>query len=159
MNRGGGDYGLDKRQKEAARARKQQEKAARRAAKRGQGPAEAEIVSASEIVGDLPSVDEALQALEDRANTPRSVAPIPAKLFVGGLGNTTNEQMLREAFAEYGKVTEVVIVHDRNTGQPRGFGFVTMEDRKNAGRAIDALNGAEFNGRRLMVDVATERQR
>ena len=158
MNRGG-DYALGKRQKEAQRARKQQEKAARRAAKRGQGPAEAEIVSASEVVGNLPTVDEAMQALEDRAAAPRSVAPIPARLFVGGLGQTTNEEMLREAFGEFGKVIEVVIVHDRNTGQPRGFGFVTMEDRRNAGRAIDALNGFELNGRRLMVDVATERQR
>jgi hypothetical protein len=158
MNRGG-DYALGKRQKEAQRARKQQEKAARRAAKRGQGPAEAEIVSASDVVGALPTVDEAMHALEDRAAAPRSVAPIPARLFVGGLGQTTNEAMLREAFGEYGTVIEVVIVHDRNTGQPRGFGFVTMEDRKNAGRAIDALNGFELNGRRLMVDVATERQR
>jgi hypothetical protein len=158
MNRGG-DYALGKRQKEAQRARKQQEKAARRAAKREKGPGGAEIVSASDVVGELPTVDEAMQALEDRAAAPRSVAPIPARLFVGGLGQTTNEEMLREAFGEYGRVIEVAIVHDRNTGLPRGFGFVTMEDRKNAGRAIDALNGFELNGRRLMVDVATERQR
>jgi len=158
MNRGG-DYALGKRQKEAQRARKQQEKAQRRAQRREQGPGQHEIVSAEQVVGSLPSVDDAMRALEDRAQAPRGVPPMPARLFVGGVSHATTEADLRTAFAQYGTVAEVAIVYDRGTGQSRGFAFVTMADRKHAARAIDALTGFELNGRRLMVSIATERAR
>jgi RNA recognition motif-containing protein len=158
MNRVG-DYSLGKRQRESQKARKKQEKSARRMQKREQGTSELEITTADAIVGNLPSSEEALRAMEERAAAPRGVATIPCRLFVGGVSATCSEAELRGAFAEYGGIVEAVIVKDRTTGQSRGFGFVTMENRKDAGRAIDGLNGTELAGRRLMVNVATDRPR
>ena len=158
MNRSD-DYSLGKRQRENQKARKQQDKAARRMQKREQGTREPEIVSAEEIVGRLPSIDEAMRAIENRASAPRGVASIPCRLFVGGIATATSEEELRTTFAEFGPIVDAVILKDRGTGQPRGFGFVTMENRKDAGRAIDQLNGSDLNGRRLVVNVATDRPR
>jgi RNA recognition motif-containing protein len=154
---GGGDYAQGKRQRETEKARRKQEKAVRRAHKREHGPEEPILTTAAEIVGNLPSIDEAMAMIENRATGQRSVAAIPCRLFVGGLAWTTSNEELFEAFSKFGPVSEAVVVKDRNTGQSRGFGFVTMENRKDAGRAIDGLHGSELNGRRLMVNVATER--
>ncbi len=75
------------------------------------------------------------------------------KIYVGNMSFDTNEESLRNAFAEYGDVEEVAVITDRDTGQPRGFAFVTMPD--NAARAaIDALNGKELDGRTLNVNEA-----
>jgi RNA recognition motif-containing protein len=65
--------------------------------------------------------------------------------------------MLEAEFAKFGPVLEAVIVKDRSTGLSRGFGFVTMASRKDAVKAIEALHDHEFGGRRLAVNVATER--
>jgi RNA recognition motif-containing protein len=160
MSRNNEDYSLNKRQRETQQARKAQDKAARRMHRRERGgSSEPEIITAESIVGPLPSVEEALRAMEERANGSRAVAAIPARLFVGGISFNTTEVQLKEAFAEFGEILEAVIVKDRNTGQSRGFGFVTMANRKEAGRAITELSGSELNGRRLMVNVATDRQR
>jgi RNA recognition motif-containing protein len=78
---------------------------------------------------------------------------------VGGLGSSISEQELREAFGAFGVIADAVILKDRGTGESRGFGFVTMENRKDANRAIEELNGFELKGRRLAVNVATDRQR
>ena len=76
------------------------------------------------------------------------------KIYVGNLSFDTNEDSLRNAFAAHGDVEEVAVITDRDTGQPRGFAFVTMRD-DNAGRAaIDALNGKELGGRALNVNEA-----
>ena len=158
MGRGGG-YSLGKRQREQQQARKQQEKAERRLMRREQGPSEPEIVSAESVVGMLPSTEEAMRAIEERARAPRGVASIPCRLFVGGLGTAVSEADLREAFSQFGTITDAVVMTDRGTGQSRGFGFVTMQDRKQGGNAVEALNGAEINGRRLVVNVATDRAR
>jgi RNA recognition motif-containing protein len=78
------------------------------------------------------------------------------KIYVGNLSFDTTETKLRDAFASHGDVTEAVVVTDRDTGRPRGFGFVTMPD--NAARtAIDALNGQELDGRTLTVNEARAR--
>ena len=159
MARDGGDYSQGKRQREQQQARKQREKAERRMIRREQGPSEPEIVSAEDIVGRLPSIDEAMRAIEQGATANRGVASIPCRLFVGGLGSSINEAELREAFGAFGVIADAVILKDRGTGQSRGFGFVTMENRKDANRAIDELNGSELNGRRLVVNVATDRPR
>lgn len=75
------------------------------------------------------------------------------KIYVGNLSFDTNEDGLRNAFAEYGDVEEVKMITDRDTGRPRGFAFLTMPD--NAARAaIDALNGKELDGRSLTVNEA-----
>ena len=59
----------------------------------------------------------------------------------------------------FGKVSDAAVVTDRDTGKSRGFGFVTMADRKDAAKAIDEMNGAELDGRAIVVNMATERRR
>ena len=75
------------------------------------------------------------------------------KLFVGNLPFSATEEEIREKFAEHGEVLAVNLVNDRHTGQPRGFGFVEMDD-EGAQKAIQALNNADFGGRALRVDQA-----
>lgn len=75
-------------------------------------------------------------------------------IFVGNLSYQTTQQDLEAAFAQYGAVERVSIVTDRDTGQPRGFAFVEMTERRDAETAISQLNGAEMNGRALNVNEA-----
>jgi RNA recognition motif-containing protein len=70
---------------------------------------------------------------------------------------TTSESSLEALFSNYGQVQEVAVVTDRDTGRPRGFGFVTMDD-DGARSAIDALNGNDFEGRALNVNEAKPRE-
>lgn len=76
------------------------------------------------------------------------------KIYVGNLNYRTTEDALRELFAQHGEVQEAAIVTDRETGRPRGFGFVTMPDDSQGQAAIEALNGQEFEGRALTVNEA-----
>lgn len=79
------------------------------------------------------------------------------KMYVGNMSFNTTESSLEALFSNYGEVQDVAVVSDRDTGRPRGFGFVTMED--NAARAaIEALNGNEFEGRTLTVNEARPRE-
>jgi RNA recognition motif-containing protein len=80
------------------------------------------------------------------------------KIYVGNLSYNTNEQALRDLFAEHGVVEDVHIVTDRDTGRPRGFAFVSMADRGEAIAAIDALNRREFEGRTLNVSEARPKE-
>lgn len=75
-------------------------------------------------------------------------------IFVGNLSYGATEESVRSLFQSYGTVERVSIVTDRDTGQPRGFGFVEMTDDAEAERAIQALNGMEFGGRGLNVNEA-----
>jgi len=77
-------------------------------------------------------------------------------IYVGNLSFKTTEQDLEELFGQYGEVTRVNIIQDRETGRSRGFGFVEMES-EGASEAIEALDGNEFDGRNLRVNVASER--
>lgn len=81
------------------------------------------------------------------------------KLFVGGLSWGTDEETLRNGFAEYGNVVEAKVIFDRDTGRSRGFGFVTFGEESEAQAALDALNGTDFDGRVIRVDFAQERDR
>jgi hypothetical protein len=152
-----GNYGLGKRQREAERARKKREKAERRQQKRADGPAEIEYVSREELLGDMPSVDEAMRVVEMRTAGELVETGPPCRLFVGSLSWDTNDEGLRAAFGELGNVIDAVIVKDRDTGGSRGFGFVTMETRKDAMRAIQALDGQDLDGRRIVVKIANDR--
>lgn len=76
------------------------------------------------------------------------------KLFVGNLSFRTTQEDLMNAFSPYGNVESVNLLTDRMTGQSRGFGFVEMADRGEAQNAINALNGAELNGRAMNVNEA-----
>jgi RNA recognition motif-containing protein len=81
------------------------------------------------------------------------------KLYVGNMSYATSEDELRELFAAYGQVASVNIVLDRDTGRPRGFGFVEMGTPEEADAAIQALNEREFGGRKLTVNFARERRK
>ena len=82
------------------------------------------------------------------------------RLFVGNLAYDVTEEQLRTVFAEEGRqVGEVKIMTDRDTGQPRGFGFVELATDAEAKAAIAAVNGREVNGRALTVNEAKERTR
>lgn len=75
-------------------------------------------------------------------------------IFVGNLSFQTTQDELQGAFAAYGAVERVSIVTDRDSGQPRGFGFVEMTERSAAEEAISQLNGRDLNGRALNVNEA-----
>ncbi len=75
-------------------------------------------------------------------------------IFVGNLSYQTSQEDLQSAFAAYGSVERVSIVTDRDTGQPRGFGFVEMTEQRDAQTAISQLNGAELHGRAMNVNEA-----
>ena len=80
------------------------------------------------------------------------------KIYVGNMSFSTTEETLRAKFEEYGTVEEVAIVTDRDTGRPRGFGFVTMPNSDEANAAIQALNATELDGRALNVNEARPRR-
>lgn len=75
-------------------------------------------------------------------------------IFVGNLNYETTQDDLYAAFSQYGAVERVNIVTDRDTGQPRGFAFVEMTDKREAQTAMAQLNGAELHGRAMNVNEA-----
>lgn len=79
------------------------------------------------------------------------------KLYVGNLPFSASQEEVEELFAGYGNVEEVALITDRETGRPRGFGFVTMDD-DGANEAIEALHGSDFGGRSLTVNEARPRE-
>jgi len=80
------------------------------------------------------------------------------RLYVGNLSYQSTTESVREAFAQFGEVTDVHLATDRETGQLRGFGFVTMGTNDQAQNAIAGMNGASLDGRSLRVNEAEERQ-
>jgi RNA recognition motif-containing protein len=78
------------------------------------------------------------------------------KVFVGNLPFSATEESVRELFTPHGSVEKIALITDRDTGRPRGFGFVEMSS-SDAARAINALNGTDFGGRALKVSEARER--
>src|SRR2546429_5624000 len=80
------------------------------------------------------------------------------KLFVGNLSFNTTQTQLQDLFAAHGNVIEVDVIMDKFSGRPRGFGFVTMENKEAADAAVQALNGKEIDGRALTVNEARPRE-
>ena len=80
------------------------------------------------------------------------------RLYVGNLAFDTSEDAIRQAFAEFGEVTEVKLMLDRETGRSRGFSFVTMADPQAAQKALAQMSGRMLDGRPLRVDEAEERK-
>ena len=78
------------------------------------------------------------------------------KLYVGNLPFTATDETVRALFASHGTVEKVSLITDRDSGRPRGFGFVEMSNA-DAARAMQALNGTDFGGRSLRVNEAQER--
>jgi len=79
------------------------------------------------------------------------------RLYVGNLAFATTEDSLKTAFAEFGEVSEVKLIIDRETGRSRGFGFVVMSTGEQAEKATQAMNGTMLDGRALRVNEAEER--
>jgi RNA recognition motif-containing protein len=80
------------------------------------------------------------------------------RLYVGNLSFNATNDTVRAAFSAFGEITDVHVVSDRETGQSRGFGFVTMGTADAAQKAISEMNGAMLDGRALKVNEAEERQ-
>jgi RNA recognition motif-containing protein len=80
------------------------------------------------------------------------------KLYVGNLPFTATEEGVRALFAAHGSVEKVSLISDRDTGRPRGFGFVEMSNA-DASRAMQELNGKDFEGRTLKISEAQDRDR
>jgi RNA recognition motif-containing protein len=80
------------------------------------------------------------------------------RLYVGNLSYSITELDLRELFAPLGTVTDAKIITDRETGRPRGFGFIEMSTDEEAKKAIDELNGRDVQGRQVAVKEAEDRR-
>jgi RNA recognition motif-containing protein len=80
------------------------------------------------------------------------------KMYVGNLSFQTSESQLQALFEPFGAVASASLVMDRETGRPRGFGFVEMPDDSQANAAIAALNGKNVDGRDLTVNEAKPRE-
>jgi RNA recognition motif-containing protein len=80
------------------------------------------------------------------------------RIYVGNLSFNSSADTIRSTFAEFGEVSDVHVVMDRETGRPRGFAFVTMGTEEAAQKAIQGANGLMVDGRPLRVNEAQERQ-
>jgi cold-inducible RNA-binding protein len=80
------------------------------------------------------------------------------KLYVGNISFTITEADLHHIFEQFGSVTEIKVITDRETGQPRGFAFVTMSNEPEGRAAIKNLDGKEFGGRSLKVSEARPKE-
>jgi RNA recognition motif-containing protein len=78
-------------------------------------------------------------------------------IYVGNLSFDSTEDSVRDIFEQHGTVTSVKLISDRDTGRPRGFGFVEMEG-EGSDAAIQALNGTELDGRAIKVNEAKPRE-
>jgi RNA recognition motif-containing protein len=79
-------------------------------------------------------------------------------LYVSNLGFHVTEEELRNLFNAFGEVTSAKVIKDRESGKSRGFGFVEMGSRAEAGEAMSKLNGKELEGRQISVSVAREKE-
>lgn len=122
------------------------------------GPQERDLASDAEV---MAAVERAMNpgAIRQRVSRQRDERPVCRRLFVGNLDFGTNEQELQDLFSESGyKVVRATIIKDRETGKPRGFGFVELGDPEEAAKAIEQFDGMEFAGRPLRVNPADQRQ-
>ena len=80
------------------------------------------------------------------------------KLYVGNLPFSATEDSVRTLFAAHGTVEKVSLINDRDTGRPRGFGFIEMSNA-DASKAMQALNGKDMDGRALKINEAQDKPR
>lgn len=79
-------------------------------------------------------------------------------IFIAGLSYRINDADLQELFAEYGELASAKVITDRETGRSKGYGFVEIADEDSAKKAIEELNGAEYDGRTISVSEARPRE-
>ena len=80
------------------------------------------------------------------------------KLYVGGLPYSVTSSQLEEIFSKFGKIVSCDVIVDRYSDRSKGFGFVEMENDKEADEAIEKLNDTEMEGRKITVNVARPRE-
>jgi RNA recognition motif-containing protein len=80
------------------------------------------------------------------------------KLYIGNFPYSVNESQIRDMFSGYGDISELNLIMDRDTGRPKGFGFITFATQAAAEKALE-LNGRDVGGRALKVNVATDKPR
>ena len=80
------------------------------------------------------------------------------KLYVGNLPYSVDEEQLRGIFAQYGEISQLNLIMDRDTGRPKGFGFITFANQQDAEKALEQ-NGKDVGGRPLKVNIATDKPR
>jgi hypothetical protein len=122
------------------------------------GPQERDLASDAEV---LAAVERAMNpgAMRKQAGGGRGAPGACRRLFVGNLDFGAGESELSALFTEGGyKVVRATIIKDRETGKPRGFGFVELADPEQAAEAIEKFDGLEFAGRPLRVNPADQRQ-
>src|SRR3712207_1985380 len=96
-------------------------------------------------------------ARELRTPSPKGIV-MAKNIYVGNLPWRIKDEELRELFQAHGSVRRAQVIKDRDTGRSRGFGFVEMDDDAEAQQAIEALNGADMDGRPLTVNEAKQRE-
>ncbi|WKT51691.1 RNA recognition motif domain [Fusarium oxysporum f. sp. vasinfectum] len=80
-----------------------------------------------------------------------------AKVYVGNLSWSTNDESLRSHFSNYGNILDSMVMRDRDTGRSRGFGFVTYSNSSEAESAVGAMNDQEIDGKHVKVNLANTR--
>jgi len=83
---------------------------------------------------------------------------VSKKIYVGNLSYKVTEDDLKDLFGEFGTVTEINVITDRETGRPRGFAFVEMDSDDDATKAINSLNGKTLQDREIVVNEARPRR-
>jgi cold-inducible RNA-binding protein len=99
------------------------------------------------ITGNTLTADEATK-----------IITMNSKLYVGNMSFKTTEADLRDAFGQFGSVTDVHIASDRETGRPRGFAFVTFSTETESKLAAEKMNGTDLDGRQLTVNEAKPKE-
>ncbi len=96
---------------------------------------------------------------KDRDSKPRKKSKNSVELYVGNLPYSMNDKDLAEAFEPYGKVNSARVIKNRTNGKSKGFGFVEIEGRSDATSAVEAMDGENVKGRRVVVNEAKAKAR
>ncbi|KAK1338805.1 hypothetical protein QTO34_019464 [Cnephaeus nilssonii] len=120
------------------------------------------IVQASQVAGvgldpSFPPSAGEKNRLAAMANNLQKGSGVPMRLYVGSLHCNITEDMLRGIFEPFGKIDNIVLMKDSDTGRSKGYGFITFSDSECARRAQEQLNGFELAGRPMRVGHVTER--
>jgi nucleolin len=107
--------------------------------------------------GDRPRFERSERSERGAFGGERRREDNPNKLFVGNLTWGCDDGALHQLFSDYGRVVDAKVVYDRETGRSRGFGFVTLENASEVNSAIKKLDGADFDGRQLRVNLAGDK--
>lgn len=117
------------------------------------------LTSANILILQRTIGNRAVRSLIQRTKVNQTIQRVTkSRLYVGNLSFNTSRESIEATFAAAGGVREVAMPTDRETGQPRGFAFVTMDSSQAAENAISQLNGCMLDGRPLKVNEAQERQ-